>query len=459
MIRLVVAVCIALTSLAAFAQSETPEKAASLDELLRMVEQGRIRETAEHREREQRFAAAKNEQERLLREAKAQILSSERRSVELEQAFESNERRTSELSELLEQRLGSMKEMYGVLQQVAGDTQGLLANSLISAQFPDRSKHLIELTAKFDTTSRLATIEEIEQLWIELQKEMTESGKVARFETTVTTADGDRLEQEVVRVGPFNIVSEGKYLQYIPETGNLVELPRQPQGRFVSTTADLVAAQSGFVKFGLDPSRGSILGLLVQAPSARERIDQGGLIGYLILALGGLALLIALERIVVLGLAGRKVDRQLKSDTPRDDNPLGRVLLAGERHKDADLETLELKMGEAILSEVPKLSRALVFLKTISVVAPLMGLLGTVTGMINTFQAITLFGTGDPKLMAGGISQALMTTVLGLAVAIPTVLLHTVVSGRSKRIIHVLDEQSLGIVAEHAEAAAKPAAT
>ncbi len=213
------------------------------------------------------------------------------------------------------------------------------------------------------------------------------------------------------------------------------------------------------MKFGIDPSRGSFLGLLVQSPSPRERIDQGGLIGYLILGLGGLALVITLERIIVLGLAGRKIDRQLKSETASDDNALGRVLLVGDRHKKADLETLELKMGEAILGEVPKLSRALVFLKTISVVAPLMGLLGTVTGMINTFQAITLFGTGDPKLMAGGISQALMTTVLGLAVAIPTVLLSTVVSGRSKRIIHILEQQAVGIVAEHAEAAMKQAAS
>ncbi len=454
-----VALCVALSSLAAMAQSETPKKAASLDELLRMVEERRVQETAEHREREQRFAAAKGKQERLLREAKAQLAALERKSEKLERTFESNERRTVELNDLLESRLGSMKEMYGVLQQVAGDTQGMLAGSLISAQYPDRNQRLIELTAAFGTTSRLATIEEIEQLWIELQREMTESGKVARFKTTVTTADGDRIEQEVVRVGTFNIVSDGKYLQYIPETGNLVELPRQPQGRFVSSTSDLAAANAGYVKFGLDPSRGSILGLLVQAPSLRERIDQGGLIGYLILALGVLALIIALERIIILGLAGRKVNRQLKSKTPQEDNPLGRVLMVADRYKDTDLETLELKMGEAILTEVPKLSRALLFLKIISVVAPLMGLLGTVTGMINTFQAITLFGTGDPKLMAGGISQALVTTVLGLTVAIPTVLLHTVVSGRSKRITHILDEQAAGIVAEHAEAAAKPAAS
>ena len=202
--------------------------------------------------------------------------------------------------------------------------------------------------------------------------------------------------------------SDGRYLQFTPETGNVLELPRQPQGRFVKTTHELLGAQSGTVKFGVDPSRGSILALLVQAPSLGERIDQGGLIGYLILALGGLALVIAVERIVVLGLAGRKVASQLKSSKARDDNPLGRVLLVAERNRNADRETLELKMGEAILTEAPKLSRALLFLKIISVVAPLMGLLGTVTGMINTFQAITLFGTGDPKLMAGGISQALV---------------------------------------------------
>jgi biopolymer transport protein ExbB len=349
--------------------------------------------------------------------------------------------------------------MYGVLQRVAGDTRGLLANSVISAQYPDRDATLSDLTAKLGATSRIASMADIEKLWFELQREMTESGKVARFTTTVITAEGDRLEQEVVRVGSFNVASDGKYLQFTPETGNLLELPRQPQRRFVSTTSDLLAAQSGTVKFGIDPSRGSILGLLVQAPSLRERIDQGGLIGYLILALGALSLVIALERIVVLGLAGRKVAQQLKAKKALDDNPLGRVLICAEKCRDADLETLELKMGEAILTEVPKLSRALLFLKIISVVAPLMGLLGTVTGMINTFQAITLFGTGDPKLMAGGISQALVTTVLGLSVAIPTVLLHTIVSGRSKRIIHILEEQGAGILAEHSEKAAAQAAS
>jgi biopolymer transport protein ExbB len=153
----------------------------------------------------------------------------------------------------------------------------------------------------------------------------------------------------------------------------------------------------------------------------------------------------------VLGMASRKVTAQLNSDTPNKDNALGRVLSVADDVRNADIETLELKLSEAIFKETPALNRALLFLKIISVVAPLMGLLGTVTGMINTFQAITLYGTGDPKLMAGGISQALVTTVLGLTVAIPMVLLHTLVSGRSRRIVQVLQEQSAGIIATHAE--------
>jgi biopolymer transport protein ExbB len=458
MIKNIFAAVLVFSSATAYAQSGDSDKATSLDQLLRMVEQGRVSNVREQREREERFAASKAQQQRLLDQSRQSKRQLERRSNELERAFERNELRTTELMNLLDNRLGSLKEMFGVLQQVAGDTRGQFENSVISAELSDRDEFMTELAGHLGSSSKLASMEEIERLWFELQREMTESGKVSRFTTTVITADGKQVEEEVVRVGAFNIIADGKYLQYTPETGNVLELPRQPQARFVKTTGKLFDASAGSVtSFGLDPTRGSLLGLLVQAPNLRERIAQGGLIGYLIIALGGLALLIAAERMAVLGLAGRKVKSQLKSAAAKVGNPLGRVLMAAEKNKGTDLETLELKMGEAIVKEVPSLTRGLLFLKIIAVVAPLMGLLGTVTGMINTFQAITLFGTGDPKLMAGGISQALVTTVLGLSVAIPTVLLHTVVNGRSRRIIHILEEQSTGIVAEHAEKAGKKA--
>ncbi|HSN53415.1 MAG TPA: MotA/TolQ/ExbB proton channel family protein [Candidatus Sulfomarinibacteraceae bacterium] len=451
MSRRILTAIVVLASATAFAQSDAPEGAKTLDELLRMVQQGRAQETQENRAREQRFAAAKADQQQLLREARQRKQELERRSDQLEAVFDRNEIRTSELTSLLDSRLGSLKEMFGVLQQVAGDARATFDSSVTTVQFPDRGEFLTELASTLGSTSRLASMEQLERLWFELQREMTESGKVVKFTTKVITGDGEEVEEEVVRVGTFNIVTDGAYLQFVPETGNVLELPRQPQARFVRTTTDLFNATEGHVAFGIDPSRGSILGLLVQTPNLRERIAQGGLIGYLIIALGGLALLIAAERLIVLGLEGRKVLKQLKSKTANDSSSLGRVLKTAEKYRDADLETLELKMGEAIIREAPKLSRGLLFLKIIAVVAPLMGLLGTVTGMINTFQAITLFGTGDPKLMAGGISQALVTTVLGLTVAIPTVLLHTVVTGRSRRIIHVLERQSTGIVADHAE--------
>jgi len=409
MIKQILTAVMVLVSASAFAQ----EKAPSLQELLRMVEQGRVRDAGEHRDREQRFAAAKNQQQQMLRQAQQQKTTAERRSNQLERVFEQNELRTADLMDLLDSRLGSLKELFGVLQQVTGDTRGQFEASVVSAQYPDRSEFLNDLVAKLGSSSKLASMEDIERLWFELQREMTESGKVAKFNTTVITADGEEVQQEVIRIGSFNVVADGKYLQYTPETGNVVELARQPQGRFVKTTSSIFDADPGeVVSFGLDPTRGSLLGLLVQAPNLRERIAQGGLIGYLIIALGALSLLIALERIVVLGISGRKVQGQLKSDKPSDGNPLGRVLKVAGENQNADLETLELKMGEAIIKEAPKLSRGLLFLKIISVIAPLMGLLGTVTGMINTFQAITLFGTGDPKLMAGGISQALVPTLL-----------------------------------------------
>jgi biopolymer transport protein ExbB len=189
----------------------------------------------------------------------------------------------------------------------------------------------------------------------------------------------------------------------------------------------------------------------VQAPSLKERVEQGGLVGYIILIVGAIGLALALERFVSLAVIRAKVNRQLKSDTFKDNNPLGRIMMVKDKYPNADTESLELHLTEAILGEVPKLSRFLTIIKIISVVAPLMGLLGTVTGMINTFQAITLFGTGDPKLMAGGISQALVTTVLGLVVAIPTTLLYAMLNTRSKNIVYILQEQASGVIAERAE--------
>jgi biopolymer transport protein ExbB len=437
------------TGTAVLAQDQA---AMSMDELLRQVEKGRVTDNRENQARERRFDQARSEQQGLLSEAKREKSGQEARSQRLENDFEANDLQIDELTDILTERLGSLKELFGVMQQVSGDAQVRFGNSLTNIQYPDRGQFLEDLAKKIGGSAKLPSLEEIERLWFELQREMTESGRVVRFAAQVNTQDGTQELTDVVRVGLFNIVTNGKYLKYEPSTGTVSELPRQPeQDRFTDSTSDLFHATDGLVRFGMDPTLGGVLNSLIARPNLVERIQQGGLVGYLIIALGIIGLLIALERMVVLGIAGSKVSRQLNSDTPSMDNALGRVLSVHDANKTADTETLELKLSEAIFKETPALNRALLFLKIISVVAPLMGLLGTVTGMIKTFQAITLYGTGDPKLMAGGISQALVTTVLGLSVAIPMVLLHTLVSGRSRRIVQVLQEQSAGIMAAHAE--------
>ena len=439
------------TALPVAAQQAKP-RAASLKELLNQVRQGRVGEGKENAARERQFKQAKARQGQLLKDANAERAREEARSAQLEISFDENELRIVDLQEQFTKRLGSLKELFGVLQQAAGDARATFDNSLTNIQYPGRGAFLTALAEKMGSATQLPSIAEIEKLWFEMQREMIETGRVAKFPATVVAATGEELEQQVIRVGAFNVVSAGKYLQYFPDTGRLLELPRQPQARFLDSVSDLENSGAAFSTFGLDPSRGQILSLLVQAPTFEERIRQGGVIGYIIMVLGGIAVVLAVFRYVLLSVVGLRVGAQKRNlDKPSQGNPLGRVLKAYHDNRGLDLETLELRLGEAVLRETPKLTRGNMLLKVIAVVAPLMGLLGTVTGMIITFQAITLFGTGDPKLMAGGISQALMTTVQGLCVAIPTVLLHTLVVGRSTRIVQTLEEQTAGMVAEQSE--------
>lgn len=440
--------CAVLFSVGAHAANE---RALDLDALLKQLEQGQFAQKRENVEREQAFSAQRAEQDQVLRDTTVKRDNALSLSERLETQFEENEFKLADLNAALNTRLGSLKELFGVLQQVSGDTKNKFYNSVISAQIPGRSEFLDEMAQAMGKSSKLASITEIERVWFEMQREMTEAGKVTKFTTSVVEASGSKVNKEVVRVGPFALIADGKYLEYNGVTETVSELIRQPADRFGSSVTNLQNSNGELVQFGIDPTGGSILGLLVQAPNLKERVEQGGLVGYIILIVGAIGLLLALERLVSLTIIKAKVDKQLKSDKFSDNNPLGRIMRVKDTYPDTDTESLELHLTEAILGEVPKLVRNLTIIKIISVVAPLMGLLGTVTGMINTFQAITLFGTGDPKLMAGGISTALVTTVLGLVVAIPMTLLYAMLNTRSKNIVFVLQEQAAGVIAERSE--------
>ena len=429
---------------------EIPKEITSLNELLLKVQEEALYDSEENRARIAKFMAEKSTQDAVLQETLVNLKVQEDRAVRLEKTFDENDVKLSELEDLKAERLGAFGELFGVVRGTASEMGAQIKESIISGELQGRSKTLTDLAK----SKALPSNEELEMLWYHLLEEMNAQGEVKRFNGTIVDTDGNFSEEEVVRVGPWTAFDrKGNFLGYLPDDERYRVLGRQPQARFLDLGDNIVDGDKGdIVKGAIDPSRGAILSLLIQTPGLNERIGQGGIVGYIILGLLAVGLVLSIERIFRLTVTARAVNAQAKDvDNPNESNPLGRVLAAYHSNKSADVETLELKLDDAILKELPSLERGINFIKLLSSVAPLLGLLGTVTGMIVTFQAITLFGTGDPKLMAGGISQALVTTVLGLTAAIPLVLLHSVAQTRSRSIQQILDEQSAGLIAERAE--------
>ena len=428
----------------------------TVEALLQLVKEGKTKEQSENADREAKFMANKNEQAAILAAEKRELARQERIADQLEAEYKKNEEILRVKEEAYQKELGSLVELFGHLQSSAGEAAVQFSGSLTSPQYGlDRVDFLNSLTSKMSETTELPTIREIEGLWYELQREMVASGQVVSFDTTVIDVDGESSTCNVTRVGLFNAVCDGKYLEYVAATGQYAFLPRQPAGRFTKTAKSVGNADAGEqVRFGVDPTGptgGSLLANLIQTPSLAERAAQGREVGYAIIFVGLIGIGLAFWKLWSLYVLGKAVRAQAGSKTLDVRNPLGRVLKVGEENFKKDIDTLELKLAEAIMAERPSIERGIGAVRIISVVAPLAGLLGTVTGMIVTFQMITLYGTGDPKLMAGGISQALVTTVLGLLVAIPTTLLHSFTASSAKGIISVLEEQSTGILAERAE--------
>ena len=436
---LIVALLLVVISPLALAQP------ASLDKLLQDIRELRSTEQAQMREREAEFLRERNNQQAMLSKAERQLAPIKAEADRLKAEFDELEQTLVATEAQITQRSGNLGELFGVVRQVASETRSQWQDSLLNMQFPERLEQLDKLAA----AAQIPTVETLEQFWFMLQEDMTASGKVSRITAPVIDRDGQQQELPVVLVGPFVALADKSYLIYRPDAGTLQVAKRQPDGK--GLISDFVAPREGLADLMVDPTRGTVISQLQQTPSLFDRIRQGGLVGYVIIALGALGVLLAVVKLIWLLRVDSKVQRQANAlDQLRDDNPLGRILgVIGDQPQLADLDTLGLKMDEAILRETPGLERGNSLIKLLAAVAPLLGLLGTVTGMIATFQAITLFGTGDPKLMAGGISQALVTTVEGLVVAIPLLFLHGMLASRSKALIQILEQQSAGLIALH----------
>ncbi|MDH5629398.1 MAG: MotA/TolQ/ExbB proton channel family protein [Gammaproteobacteria bacterium] len=427
---------------------KSPE-ARTLDELLRLVKQNKNRQSKVNQEREAIFLQQRNNQRNLLNQALAEQKREEDRTERLKAEFEKNETILFDLTEKLNIKAGTLGEMVGVVRQVAGDSAERIERSIVSAQYPGRHKDLEKLAQ----AKEFPEIPEIRGLWIEMLNEIVEQGKVSRFNGDIINTEGRPESRDMIRIGVFNMLSDGEYLVYDHKEGDIKQLNRAPAGRYTGLINDYMDETTGYEELALDPSRGNILTLEVKRESWYERVmNYAGLVGAGIGVVLLVGLIIVVERLLTLFKVRGQIAAQEQSSTPGN-NPLGRIMAVYQANKGADQETLELKLDEAVLKETPQIERGINIIKVFAAIAPLMGLLGTVTGMIETFQGITLYGTGDPKIMAGGISSALITTVLGIVAALPLILTHSVVSGISKGIIHTLEEQSTGLIAQHEEKA------
>ncbi len=425
--------------------------AQTLDELARIVRDAASSETKINQQREAEFVRDRNRQRDLLAAARQELTAENTRSDQLRDEYDLNERSLAELETTLAERMGNLGELFGVVRQASGDVKAALDDSMVSSQYPGRTQFLADLSGRRE----LPTVVELRNLWSAMVTEIAESGKVVKFTAPVERTSGEKQDLEIVRVGLFNAVTDGQFLDWDTSKSreHLIELSRQPAARYQDMASDLQSAAPGGINdMALDFTRGQILRAVVQSKTVIERFkEDSGVVGFVAVGVGLFGMLMCLWKAFSLYTTGGRIARQLKNETADKKNPLGRVMAVYTDNPNTDIETLELKLDEAILRETAPIETGLSFIKVLYVVAPLLGLLGTVVGMIETFQMITLFGTGDPRMMAGGISMALVTTVEGLVVAIPLTLFHSFLQGKAKALIQTLEEQAAGIIARLAE--------
>jgi biopolymer transport protein ExbB len=437
---------LALTLSVAPAVLAAAPQAGNLDQLLDQVRNATQQNAAQNAQREADFRKAADQQSQILAAAKQALAQEQARKTQLQAGYDANKAKLDDLINQLHTREGDYSQVFDQARQTASDLKGTLDDSLVSAQYPGRGVFLAKLAESRD----LPSLDDLRKLWFLMQQEMTAQGQVTKFPATITHEDGSQEKVTVVRVGVFTAVNGDEFLRYLPETGALVQLDRQPSGHWRGLASNLSNATAGVLPMAVDPSGGDLLRSLVNQPSLMERIASGHTAGWIIIVLGLAGLFIILERGAYLFMIGRKMKVQMSSSKPDLGNPLGRMLSVFNESKADDAETLGLRMDETLMRERPVIEARLGLLRILALVSVLLGLLGTVAGVMNTFQAMNLFGGGG-SMVASGIAGALVTTWLGLFVAVLLLFFHGLLTSRSEALMHTLEEQSAGILAARAE--------
>ncbi|UPR49285.1 MotA/TolQ/ExbB proton channel family protein [Vibrio cyclitrophicus] len=432
--------CITSLSFSAFSASD------STAQLVNKAKSENRTQASHNVVREADFKKTEQELKAIKAELEAKRTSVQNATDVLTQTFSDNENKLARLEEKLRLETGSLGELFGVVRQNAKELGAELSSTVNSV---DRAEHTATVDQIIDAKS-LPSMPQLSGLWMSMVEQIQASSELSKSQIAFINGEGNTQSVDAYRLGSIGLVTDQGYVSWNTQREDAIAYLKQPSNG--PTLASLSSLANGDVSnVVVDPSRGFMLEQLALTPSLTDRLQAGGVVGKVILGLLAIGLIIALVRGVSLAIARQKIRAQLKNPEQAGDNPLGRVLAVYNKEQNQTVEALELRLLEAVVDEQTHLEKGLSMLKLLAALAPMLGLLGTVTGMIETFQVITQFGNGDPKVMAGGISMALVTTVLGLVAAMPLLLAHNILSTQAENIRNILEKQGIGLVAEQAE--------
>ncbi|EII3282767.1 MotA/TolQ/ExbB proton channel family protein [Vibrio alginolyticus] len=420
-----------------------PHTTFASDALLQKAQQENRQQQSHNVARESGFKQTEQELQAIKNKLVAERAALQAEADSLSVTFGENEAELAQLEEKLRLETGSLGELFGVVRQNAKELESELKSSVTGVDANSYQKDIDAIVA----AKSLPTLTQLQAMWRSMEEQIKASGEMANVSFTLLNGEGREQTVNGVRLGSMALLDKTGYVKWNGQRGDAVNYLRQPEN---GPTANTIS--SGDIDaLVIDPSRGILLEQLANSPTLADRLNAGGVVGKIILGLLAIGLLIALVRGASLMISRQKIMKQLKTPAQPGNNPLGRVLAVYQKDKHRSVEALELRLLEAVVDEQTHLEKGLSMLKLLAALAPMLGLLGTVTGMIETFQVITQFGNGDPKVMAGGISMALVTTVLGLVSAMPLLLAHNVLSSQAENIRSILEKQGIGLVAEQAE--------
>ncbi|EHU0383407.1 MotA/TolQ/ExbB proton channel family protein [Vibrio cholerae] len=414
--------------------------------LVQQATQEKAQQQQHNQQREAGFVQTAQE----LQAAKAELLAERNRlqkeADQLSSQFSDNENTLARLEETLRLETGSLGEMFGVVRQNAKELQSELDRSVTGVEPRAHQQSIDDVVA----AKTLPSMAQLRGLWQAMSEEIRASGQVQTTEIQWLNGQGETQTVPALRLGSLGLISEQGYVKWDNARQQALSYQQLPSD-FPTFSHIRTLVDGDVVTMKVDPSRGVLLEQLALTPTLSQRLQAGGVIGNVILVLLGVGLIIALYRGAILATLRQKIKAQLKNPEQPGNNPLGRILAVYNKEQQRSVEALELRLLEAVVDEQNHLETGLSMLKLLAALAPMLGLLGTVTGMIETFQVITQFGNGDPKVMAGGISMALVTTVEGLIAAIPLLLAHNILSAQAEAIRNILEKQGIGLVAQQAE--------